>query len=137
MCWRGFQLARVKRDRDGKGGSKATGVENLNIWGGSEQKLARFKKSSSHFKTIFQYYLLSGISNTSIFKVRHVLHSVNFLLIKTFSNIFPSTFRWGGQYFNKFYIPFIFYYCQQVLLILSVSSLLSPLNDESVDEGSF
>ena len=34
---------------------------------------------------------------------------------------------------NIFYIPFIFYYCQQVLIRLRVSSLLSPLNDDSVD----
>ena len=37
-----------------------------------------------------------------------------------------------------FYIPFIFYYCQLVLFALRVSSLLSLLNDasvESVDDG--
>ena len=34
---------------------------------------------------------------------------------------------------NIFYMPFIFYHCQQVLLTLRVSSLLSPLNDVSVD----
>ena len=42
---------------------------------------------------------------------------------------------------NKFYISFIFYYCQQVLFTLRGSSLLSLLNDASVDivddEGSF
>ena len=42
---------------------------------------------------------------------------------------------------NTFYIRFIFYYWQQVLFTLRVSSLLSPLNDASgdivVDEGSF
>ena len=32
-----------------------------------------------------------------------------------------------------FFISFIFYYCQQVLFTLYVSSLLSPLNDASVD----
>ena len=40
-----------------------------------------------------------------------------------------------------FYIPFIFYYCQQVLFTIRVSLLLSLLNDASVsivdDEGSF
>ena len=40
-----------------------------------------------------------------------------------------------------FYISFIFYYWQQVLCTLRVSSLLSPLSDASVDivddEGSF
>ena len=30
---------------------------------------------------------------------------------------------------NIFYIPFIFYYWQQVLFTLKISSLLSPLND--------
>ena len=34
---------------------------------------------------------------------------------------------------NIFYMPFIFYHCQQVLLTLRVSSLLSPLNDAFVD----
>ena len=42
---------------------------------------------------------------------------------------------------NIFHIPFIFYYCQQVLFSLRVSSLLFSLNDVSVDlvddEGSF
>ena len=42
---------------------------------------------------------------------------------------------------NIFYILFLFYYCQQVLFTLRVSSLLSPLNDASgdiaVDKGSF
>ena len=39
------------------------------------------------------------------------------------------------------YIPYIFYYCQQVLVTLTVSSLLLSLNDTSADiadvEGSF
>ena len=55
--------------------------------------------------------------------MRNILHWVNFLLLKIFSNIFCSTFC---------YIPFIFYYCQQLLLTLRVL-LLSPLNDESVN----
>ena len=42
---------------------------------------------------------------------------------------------------NISYISFIFYFCQQVLFTLRVSSLLSPLIDASVDiandEGSF
>ena len=42
---------------------------------------------------------------------------------------------------NIFYIPFIFYYWEQVLFTLRVSSLLSPLNDASGgivdDEGFF
>ena len=32
-----------------------------------------------------------------------------------------------------FYIPFIFYYCQQVLFTLRVSSLQSALNEAFVD----
>ena len=36
-----------------------------------------------------------------------------------------------------FFISFIFYYCQQVLFTLYVSSLLSPLNDASVDTADF
>ena len=43
-------------------------------------------------------------------------------MMKTFSN---ST----CYYLNIFYIPFIFYYWQQVLFTLRISSLLSPLND--------
>ena len=43
-------------------------------------------------------------------------------MMKTFSN---ST----CYYLNIFYIPFIFYYCQQVLFTLRISSLLSLLND--------
>ena len=34
---------------------------------------------------------------------------------------------------NIFYAPFIFYYCQQVLFTLRVSSILSSINDASVD----
>ena len=42
---------------------------------------------------------------------------------------------------NLFYIPFTFYYLQQILFTLRVSSLLSILNDAFLyiieDEGSF
>ena len=71
-----FQFASVKFDRDGEGGSKALAVANcsINIWDGSEQEIAWFKKSSSYFENNFSIFLLSGISNTSIFKVRDVLH---------------------------------------------------------------
>ena len=47
-------------------------------------------------------------------------------IMKTFSN---STRR----YLNIFYVSFIFYYYQQVLFTLGVSSLLTPLNDASGD----
>ena len=88
----GFQLAREKFDGHGEGGSEAY---YLNIWDGSEQELAWFKKSSSYFVNNFSIILLSGISDTSIIKMRDVLHWVNFLSVKTFSNIFGSTFYWG------------------------------------------
>ena len=131
----GFQLARVKFDRDGVGGREALGLGNrsINIWDGSELGLAWYKKSSSYFKNNFLIFSLSGM--------RDVLHWVNFLVLKTFSNIFRSTFCWGRRYLNIFYIPFIFYYCQQVLITLRVSLLLSLLKDTSVaigdDEDSF
>ena len=48
------------------------------------------------------------------------------IIMKTFSN---ST----RQYLNIFYVSFIFYYYQQVLFTLRVSSLLSSLNDASGD----
>ena len=61
--------------------------------------------------------------------------------MKTFSSIFRSTFCWGRQYLNIFYILFIFFYCQQVLFTLGVSSSLLPLTNASADtiddEGSF
>ena len=88
----GFQLASVKLDGHGEGGSEAY---YLNIWDESEQELGWFKKSSSHFENNFPIFLLSGISDTSIIKMRDVLHWVNFLSVKTFSNIFGSTFYWG------------------------------------------
>ena len=71
----GFQLARVKFGRDVRD-SEAPGVGNcsINICDGSEQNLAWFKKSSSYFEKHFSIFLLSGISNTSIFKVRDVFH---------------------------------------------------------------
>ena len=53
--------------------------------------------------------------------------------MNTFSNIFHSTFCRDRQYLNIFYISFIFYCWQQVLFKLRVSSLLSTLNDASVD----
>ena len=46
------------------------------------------------------------------------------IMMKTFSN----TIR---QYLNIFYIPFIFHYWEHFLFTLTVSSLLSPLNDAS------
>ena len=62
--------------------------------------------------------------------------------MKTFSDIFCSIlFLVSYILVITFYFPFIFYYFQQVLFTLRVSSLLSPLNDASGDiiddEGSF
>ena len=84
-----FQLDRVKLDRDLKGGREALGVGycSINIWDVSEQEWAWSKKNSSYFENS-QIFLLSGISNTSICKVRDVLPWVNFLLTKIFYN-FP------------------------------------------------
>ena len=110
------------------------GNPSVNIWDGPELGLT-LKKSSSYFQNNFPIFLLSGISNTPIFKVRDALHRVNFLVMKTFSNIFRGTFYWGRWYLNIFYIPFIFYYYQQALFALRVSLLLSLLNDASVDIG--
>ena len=139
----GFQLAGIIFDRDDEGIREVLGVGNciINIWDGSELRLAWSKKSSSYFENNFPIFLLSGISNTLICKVCDVLHWVNFLLMKTFSNIFRSTFCWGRRYLNIFYILFIFYYCWQVIFTLRVPSLLLPLNAISVEivdtEGSF
>ena len=67
------------------------------------QELAWSKKSSLYFENNFAILLLCGISNTSIFKVRDVLHWVNF----TSSNIFLSTYCWPGNIWIYF-IPYLF-----------------------------
>ena len=64
----GFQMARVKSGRDGEGSRKL--VCWIIIWDGSELELAWSKESSSYFENNIPVFLLSGISNTSIFKVR-------------------------------------------------------------------
>ena len=88
----GFQLTRVKFDRDGEGGREALGMGNCSIiiWYGSELESAWSKKDTLYFENNFPTFLLSGILNPSIFKVCDVLHWVNFLVMKT-SNIFQST----------------------------------------------
>ena len=93
----GFLLARVKFDRDGDGVKEALGMGSccINTWDGSELELAWSKKSCSYFENNFSILLLSSISNTSIFKVCYVLNWLNFLVIKTFSNVFCSIFCWG------------------------------------------
>ena len=76
----GFQLARVKVDKDVERGTEALGMGNscINIWDGSELELAWTKKNSSYFENNFPIFLLSGILNTLSFKVCDVLHWVNF-----------------------------------------------------------
>ena len=63
----------------------------INIWDGSELEIAWSKKSSSYFEMNFPIFLLYVILNTTIFKVRDILHWVDLLAIKTFSNIFHSS----------------------------------------------
>ena len=128
-------MSRVKLDKDGEGRREALGMGNhsINIWDGSELELACSNKSSSYFKSNFPIFLLYAIWNTSIFKMRDVLHWVHLFVMKTFSNIFGTTLCWGRQYLNIFFILFIFYYWQHVLFTLRVSSLLSLLNDVSID----
>ena len=88
----GFQLTRVKFERDGEGGRKAVGMGNccIIIWDGSELELDWSKKGTLYFENNFSTFLLSGILNSSVFKVCDVLHWVNFWVMKT-SNIFQST----------------------------------------------
>ena len=57
---------------------EALGMQNrsINVWDGSELKLAWSNKSSSYFENNFAIFLLSVISNTSIFKELDVLRLV-------------------------------------------------------------
>ena len=89
-------LARAKLDRDGEGGREALGMVNcyINIWGGSELELRLIREKQFKFWKQFSTLLLSGISSTSVFKVRDVLHWVNALAMKTFSNIFRIISCW-------------------------------------------
>ena len=75
LSWRGFQLTKVKCDRDGDGGREflCMGRCSINIWDGLELELAWFKKSSSYFDNKLLIFLLSGILNTSSFKLHDVL----------------------------------------------------------------
>ena len=79
LSWRGFQLAKIKFDRDGEGGRKALGMVNcsINISHESKLELAWSKKSSSYFESNFPIFSLSGVLNTGTFKMRDVLHWVN------------------------------------------------------------
>ena len=53
--------------------------------------------------------------------------------MKNFPNIFDSAFFGAGKYWNIFFISFVFYYYQQVLFTIRVSSLSWPLSDASGD----
>ena len=66
----GFELARLKFDRDGVGHREALDMVNcsINIWDESELELAWSKKRSSYFENKFPIFLLPGISITTIFK---------------------------------------------------------------------
>ena len=73
-------MARVNFGRDGEGGRIALdmGKCSINIWDRSELELAWSKKNSSYFENNFPIFLLPDILNTLVFKVREVLHWVNF-----------------------------------------------------------
>ena len=112
------------------------GNRSISIWDGSELELAWSKKSSSYFGNNFPRFLSSGIPNTSIFQVGDVLHWIIFLVMKTFSNIFRSTFYWAGNiwiYFtshlfsiiaNKFHFDFEFLYYYHYLMMLLLILLM-------------
>ena len=73
-------MARVNFGRDSEGGRIALdmGKCSINIWDRSELELAWSKKNSSYFENNFPIFLLPDILNTLVFKVRDVLHWVNF-----------------------------------------------------------
>ena len=85
-------MAGVKFDRDGGEGRKTLGLGNcsINIWDESKMELDWSKK-----KTILQYfyYLAFRIQQFLGFTLS-ILYWVNFLVMKTFSNIFRCTFCW-------------------------------------------
>ena len=103
-------MAKAKYHKDGEGGREALVVKNcgINIWDGLELKLVWSKKSSSYIENYFPIFLLSGISNTSICKVRDGLHWVNFLETKTFSNSFRSLIIFYIQFFLLLRTSFIY-----------------------------
>ena len=114
---------------------------SINILDRSKLELAWPKKSSSHFEINFPK-IKFPILNTSVFKV-HVLNSTlsKFLSNEDFLQYFPQHFLFGLVISEYILYPSFFNYFQQVSFTLSVSSLLSPLNDTALDivdyEGSF
>ena len=66
------------------------------------------KKGSSYFENNFPIFFFFGNLITSIFKMRNVLHCLHFLEMKSFSNIFRSTFCWGQVMFEYILYPIEF-----------------------------
>ena len=98
------------------------GCCGISIWDGSELELAWFRKNNSYFEINFQIFFLSDDSNKSIFKVCGVLRWVHFLVMKTFSNIFCSTFCWtwaGNCEYNLY--PFFSTITDKTLFTLRAS----------------
>ena len=86
LCWREFQLAKVKFDRVGEEGSEALGMENcsINIWDGSDLELALSKNSSSYFENNFPIFLLSSILNSSIHRVHRYIWYIKYNTLSKF-----------------------------------------------------
>ena len=65
-------MAKLKFDRVTEEGREALGMGScsISIWDGSVLELAWSKKNSLYFENNFLIFLLSGILNISIFKVR-------------------------------------------------------------------
>ena len=115
-----FQLAMVTFHSVCEGGRKALSVGNRVSIFGMDLELGWSRKSCSYWENNFQTFLLSGISNTSICKVRDVLCWLNVLLTKTFSKIFRGTFCWGSWYLNAFYIDFSFIYIRSFFITINI-----------------
>ena len=112
----------------------STGNCSITIWHGSEVGISFIQEKQFTFWTQFPKFLFSGISNLILHKVCDVLHWVNFLATKTFSSIFCSTICWGRlSFISQLFSIFLFKFFIQVLFKLRVSSLLSLIDDASVD----
>ena len=63
----GFQLARVKFDRDGEGGREDLGMGNcsINIWNRWELELAWSKRSSSYLNQSSNFFIIWYFENIS------------------------------------------------------------------------
>ena len=131
----GFQLNRGEIDRDDERFREIVGKGycSINIWDGSEMKLAWSRENSSYFPI----FLLSGNSNTSIFKVCNILRWAYFLVMKTSSNIFRGTLCWiwgiGEVVLEYNLYPIYILFLLTNLILIRSFSLLSSSNDASVD----